>query len=280
MDLNDRIWNPWHGCHKCSEGCQNCYAYFLDKRYGRETNEVLKNKSDFNLPIKRDKNGNYKLPDGCFVRVCMASDFFLEEADEWREEAWNFIRQRPSVTFSLLTKRAERIAQCLPSDWGEGWDNVFFSVSCENQKRLDERMPYLLAIPAKHRWVSLKPFIGEMDIAPYLATGKIETVLAGGENYLGSRPLHYEWVKKIHDSCVEHNVQLIFGQTGNLFIMEGKEYKIRNRTDQMVQALKSGLHYPPVDIDEEVATIYARKAAMKDAFEAKRSPKKEDKFNC
>ena len=48
----------------------------------------------------------------------------------------------------------------------------------------------------------------------------------------------------------------------------------------MVQALKSGLHYPPVDIDEEVATIYARKAAMKDAFEAKRSPKKEDKFNC
>ena len=25
---------------------------------------------------------------------------------------------------------------------------------------------------------------------------KIETVLAGGENYLGSRPLHYEWVKK------------------------------------------------------------------------------------
>ncbi|MBQ8288282.1 MAG: DUF5131 family protein, partial [Clostridia bacterium] len=105
MDLNDRIWNPWHGCHKCSEGCQNCYAYFLDKRYGRDTNEVVKNKSDFNLPMKKDKSGDWKLPDGCFVRVCMASDFFLEEADEWRKEAWDFIRQRPGVTFSLLTKR-------------------------------------------------------------------------------------------------------------------------------------------------------------------------------
>ncbi len=280
MDLNDKIWNPWHGCHKCSEGCQNCYAYFLDKRYGRDTNEVVKNKSDFNLPVKKTRNGEYKLPSGCFVRVCMASDFFVEEADEWRDEAWNFIRRRPDVTFSLLTKRAERIKDCLPPDWGEGWDNVSFSVSCENQKRLDERIPYLLDLPAKHRWVSLKPFIGEIDIASYLETGKIETVLAGGENYLGSRPLHYEWVKKVHDACAENNVQLIFGQTGNIFIKDGKEYKIRNRTEQMVQALKSGLHYPPVDIEKEVEAIYERKAAMKAAIVAKRKPKEDERFHC
>ena len=280
MDMNDKIWNPWHGCHKCSEGCQNCYAYFLDKRYGRDTNEVVRNKSDFNLPVKKDREGNWKLPSGCFVRVCMASDFFVEEADAWRMEAWEFIRRRPDVTFSLLTKRAERIKDCLPSDWGDGWDNVSFSVSCENQKRLEQRMPYLLELPAKHRWVSLKPFIGEVDIAPYLATAKIETVLAGGENYLGSRPLHYEWVKKVHDACVENNVQLIFGQTGNIFIKDGKEYKIRNRTEQMVQALKSGLHYPPVDIEKEVAAIYERKATMKAAMEAKRKPKESDKFHC
>lgn len=270
MDLNDKIWNPWHGCHKCSEGCQNCYAYFLDKRYGRDTNEVVKNKSDFNLPIKKTREGEYKLPDGCFVRVCMASDFFIEEADEWRDEAWSFIRRRPGVTFSLLTKRAERIKECLPYDWGEGWDNVSFSVSCENQRRLDERIPYLLDLPAKHRWVSLKPFIGEIDIEEYLKTGKIETVLAGGENYMGSRPLHYEWVKKVHDVCKKYNVQLIFGQTGNIFVVDGKEYKIRNRTEQMVQALRSGMHYPPVDIEKEVEEIYARKAAMKEAMAGKR----------
>ena len=280
MDINDKIWNPWHGCHKCSEGCQNCYAYFLDKRYGRDTNEVVKNKSDFNLPVKKDREGNWKLPDGAFVRVCMASDFFIEEADAWRNDAWDFIRRRPNVMFSLLTKRAERIKDCLPSDWGDGWDNVTFAVSCENQKRLEQRMPYLLDIPAKHRWISLKPFIGEVEIAPYLESGKIETVLAGGENYLGSRPLHYEWVKKVHDACVENDVQLIFGQTGNVFIKDGNEYKIRSRTEQMIQDLKSGLHYPPVDIDAEVKAIADRKAAMKAAMERKKKPKAEDKFHC
>lgn len=280
MDLNDKIWNPWHGCHKCSEGCQNCYAYFLDKRYGRDTNEVVKNKSGFDLPVKKDRDGFYKLESGSFVRVCMASDFFVEEADPWRFDAWEMIRQRPDVTFSLLTKRAQRIKECLPSDWGDGWENVSFSVSCENQKRLEERMPYLLDVPARHRWVSLKPFIGEVDIAPYLATGKIETVLSGGENYLGCRPLHHEWVQKVHDACEQYGVQHIFGQTGNLYIKDGKEYKIRNRTEQMIQALRSGLHYPPVDIEKEVAAIQDRKAAMKAAMQEKRKPKESEKFHC
>lgn len=54
MDMNDKTWNPWHGCHKCSEGCQNCYAYFLDKRYGRDTDEVVKNKSSFSFPVKKE----------------------------------------------------------------------------------------------------------------------------------------------------------------------------------------------------------------------------------
>lgn len=271
MNIDDLTWNPWHGCHKCSEGCQNCYAYFLDKRYGRDTNEIVKNKSTFNLPIKKDREGNYKLPSGAFVRVCMTSDFFLEEADEWRYEAWNFIRKRPDVTFSLLTKRAERIKDNLPSDWGNGWDNVHFAVSAENQKRVDERIPYLLEIPSKHKWISVKPFIGEVDLDKYLATGEIETVLAGGENYLGSRPLHYDWVKKIHDQCEKHNVQLIFGQTGNIFIKDGVEYKIRNRTDQMIEALRCDFHYPPVDVDAEIQKILERKERMKSMKGRKKS---------
>ena len=90
----------------------------MDKRYGRDTNKVVRNKSTFSLPVRKDRAGNYKLSSGSFVRVCMASDFFLEEADIWRIEAWDMIRRRPDVTFSLLTKRADRIKDCLPSDWG------------------------------------------------------------------------------------------------------------------------------------------------------------------
>lgn len=58
-------------------------------------------------------------------------------------------------------------------------------------------------------------------------------------------------------------MRLIFGQTGNIFIKDGKEYKIRNRTEQMIQALKSGLHYPEVDIDAEMAKIMERKERIK-----------------
>ena len=168
--------------------------------------------------------------------------------------------------FSLLTKRAERIADHLPDDWGDGWDNVTFAVSCENQKRLDERMPHLLALPAKHRWISLKPFIGEIDLSPYLAAGKVEWVLAGGENYLGSRPLHCEWVKAVSEECRRNGVKFTFGQTGNIFVTDGVERRIRDRTEQAAEALRTGLDNPPVDIGSEVAKLYAEKVAKKAAF--------------
>ena len=48
------------------------------------------------------------------ISVCMTSDFFLEEADLWRPEAWDIMRQRSDVIFYLLTKRPQRVSQCLP----------------------------------------------------------------------------------------------------------------------------------------------------------------------
>ncbi len=248
MKRNDPTWNPWHGCHKISEGCQNCFMYYLDEERGQDASQITKNKTDWNLPLKKDRQGNFKIKSGEFVRVCMASDFFIEEADLWRDEAWNMMKNRNDVTFSLLTKRAYRIKECLPSDWGDGWDNITFAVSCENQKRADERIPYLLELPAKHRWISLKPFIGEIDLKKYLASGKIETVLCGGENYAGKRPLHYEWVKKVYDDCMKYNVEFIFGQTGNVFVKDGKEYHIKDYKTQIDQALSSGLQNRKNDI--------------------------------
>ena len=259
MDRHDLVWNPWHGCHKYSEGCLNCYAFFLDQRYSRDTNIITRNKNDFDLPLKKDKNGNWKMASGSNVRVCMASDFFIEEADEYRDEAWDIIRQRKDLMFSLLTKRAERIKDHLPEDWGDGWDNVTFAVSCENQKRLDERMPYLMALPVKHTWISMKPFIGEIDAEEYLKQGKVEWVLVGGENYQGRRPCHYEWVKKVYDTCVKYDVRFTFAQTGTVFVKDGIEYKIPDRTTQNIQALKSGLNYPALDIDKEIEDILNEK---------------------
>ena len=196
------IWNPWHGCKKCSEGCQNCYMYFLDEQRGKNGADIYRTKAGFRYPLSKDRSGRYKVQSGEQLRVCMTSDFFLEEADIWRDEAWSIIRQRPDVVFFLLTKRPERVGECLPYDWGDGWENVFFNVSCENQKRADERIPILLSLPFKHKGIMCAPFIGEISIREYLKTGQLEQVICDGENYAGARPCHYEWVLCRHGQAL------------------------------------------------------------------------------
>ena len=52
------LWNPWHGCHKCSPGCLNCYVYYLDSKHGKDSNIVTKSKTNFDLPLKKDRKGN------------------------------------------------------------------------------------------------------------------------------------------------------------------------------------------------------------------------------
>lgn len=72
-------------------------------------------------------------------------------------------------------------------------------------------------------------------------------------------------VKKLHDQCEKYDIHFIFGQTGNVFVKDGKIYKIRSRTEQMIQALKSRLRYPPVDVEAEVQRVLEIKEKMKSA---------------
>ncbi len=243
------IWNPWHGCVRKSEGCANCYMFFLDRQRGADGGKIYKVKNNFDYPVQRDKNGAYKVKSGEQIRVCMTSDFFLEEADSWRPEAWRIIKSRPDVVFFLLTKRPERVASQLPPDWGDGWENVFFNVTCENQQRADERIPLLFELPFKHKGIMAAPFIGPVSIAKYLSRGVIEQVIAGGENYDGSRPLCHEWVKRLYDECRAAEVTFCFIETGTYFVKDGKTYHIADKRKQSRLAFKSGLQYagkPPV----------------------------------
>jgi len=237
------IWNPWHGCVKKSEGCANCYMFFLDRQRGENGGRIFKVKNNFNYPLQKNKDGCFKVKSGEQLRVCMTSDFFLEEADGWRAEAWNIIKQRPDVVFFLLTKRPERVEKCLPANWGDGWENVFFNVTCENQQRAEERLPLLFELPFKHKGMMAAPFIGELNIKPYLESGIIEQVIAGGENYDGSRVLKYEWVKHLYDDCVAANVKFCFIETGTRFEKDGKVYHMPDKRLQSVMAYKSGLQF-------------------------------------
>ena len=237
------IWNPWHGCVKCSEGCENCYMYYLDKVRNKNGRDIYRTKSGFTYPLQKDKNGNYKVKSGEMIRVCMTSDFFLEEADDWREEAWDVMHKRSDVKFFLLTKRPERVEQCLPKDWGDGWDNIFFNVTCENQKRADERISILLELPFKHKGIMCAPFIGPVTIEKYLASGQIEQVICCGENYDGARPCDFDWVKSLRNECVSANVTFCFIETGTNFIKDGRLYYLPQKSVQSQMAYKSGVNF-------------------------------------
>ena len=223
--------------------------YFLDAQRGKDGGEIYRTKAGFRYPLSKDREGHYKVKSGEMLRVCMTSDYFLEEADLWRDEAWEIIRQRPDLKFFLLTKRPERVAEHLPWDWGEGWENVMFNVTCENQRRADERIPLLLSLPFKHKGIMCAPMIGPVSLRDYLAAGQIEQVLCDGENYGGTRPLHYEWVKTLHDECVERDITFVFCTTGRRFVKDGKLYTIEDGRLQTEQAFLSGLSYQGKPID-------------------------------
>ena len=58
------------------------------------------------------------------------------------------------------------------------------------------------------------PLVGPVDLEKYLPEGQIEQVLCGGENYDGSRPCRYEWVKLLSDQCRVYDVTFDFIETG------------------------------------------------------------------
>ncbi len=225
------LWSPWHGCHKCSEGCQNCYVYYLDKQRDKDASIVTKSKTNFNLPLKKDRQGKFKLVSGSEVATCFTSDFFLEEADEWRDEAWKIIKARPDVKFLICTKRVERIEKCLPSDWGVGYSNVAIAVTCENQKRADLRLPIFENIPACKKFIFVAPILEKVNLEKFLKTGRFDRVSVGGESYTYARECNYDWVKDIFFQCEKYGVEFEFHQTGSNFVKDGKRYNIRHKNE-------------------------------------------------
>lgn len=237
------IWNPWHGCKKISEGCKYCYMYTLDQRYDKDGAMIYKTKNTFDYPLQKNRKGEYKIKSGELIRVCMTSDFFLEEADPWRKEVWQIIKKRSDVKFYLLTKRADRIKQCLPEDWNDGYDNVILNVTCENQQRANERIPILFEIPAKHKGIMCAPLIDKIDLSNYLKQGILEQVTCGGENYDGDRPCNFDWVLQLHHQCKKYHVSFSFIETGTYFIKDQKGYYIEGKRKQSRLAYKAKLNF-------------------------------------
>lgn len=234
------MWNLWHGCHKKSEGCLHCYVYRRDAEFDLDSSHVHKTGA-FLLPMRRNRQGQYKVPAGTLLWTCFTSDFFIEEADPWRPEAWQMIAQRRDLRFYIVTKRPERIPDCLPPDWSEGYEHVTICCTMENQQRTDERLPLFRELPIRHKAIICEPLLGAIDFRGGLGPW-CKQVTVGGESGSDARPCDFDWVLNIRQQCVDAATPFFFKQTGALFRKDGRLYRIP-RHRQMDQAHRAGINY-------------------------------------
>ena len=242
-------WNPWHGCTKISAGCRYCYVYRQDAQYGCDVgSDVARKTGAFALPMKRRRDRSYKIPSGSIVFTCFTSDFLLDDADEWRGECWQMMRERSDCMFYFFTKRIHRFAECMPADWGDGYNNVIVGCTVENQAMADFRLPIFKSLPIKHKSIIVAPMLEAVNLEQWL-DDSIEEVSVSGESGMYARECRYEWVLDVRRQCIEAGVAFSFHQTGANFVKDGHRYAIPRQL-QIAQARRAGID---VDIAPNLA---------------------------
>lgn len=193
-----------------------------------------------------------------FPSLC---DWLDEEVPiAWLADFLALVNLTPHLDWLLLTKRPqkwlERIdAAALAStpfhqrwlvEWLKGKPpaNVWFGVSVEDQQRANERIPALLQIPTKVRWLSAEPLLGPVDLnaavkpsqacprctpptdplcpyclgrggVPVFHNGAIHWLVIGGESGHGARPCNLAWVRSLVMQCQEGSVPVFVKQMGS-----------------------------------------------------------------
>ncbi len=197
----DKTWNPWMGCRKVSAGCLNCYMYRDRTRYGHDPAVVQRSSArTFCRPLWWTAAER--------VFVCSCSDFFIEEADAWRDYAWWIMREQAHLTFQVLTKRPELMGDRLPSRGVP--DNVWLGVTAENQEQSELRIPLLLQVPAPVRFISAEPLLGPINLSRFLPM--LDQVIVGGESGPRPREMREEWARSLLRQCVLHGTAFFMKQ--------------------------------------------------------------------
>lgn len=230
----DHTFNPWWGCVKIDPGCAHCYAETFSKRIGKSLwgphseRRIFGDKHWAEPLAWNATSGNAILAadtpiiDGCrgpLQKHLVFSGSMCDWAEdhptaaELRPRLFDLIRSTPWLDWQLLTKRADRIAGCLPSDWGAGYPNVWLGVSVSEPKGL-WRVECLAAIPAAVHFLSYEPALENIADAPHL-TRLLDWIIFGGESGPGYRkPAGWEkWALKLRDRARADGTAFFFKQS-------------------------------------------------------------------
>ena len=231
-----------HHCEKISPGCLNCYASRMQLRFGlpefggpsrREDVELFFDTAKIAEVLRRKKTTRYFW--------CDMTDLFLDgHPRSWIHQCFAAMALTPHHTHQVLTKRADRLFEFMSdpdtprtiASWMAGgamiqaeykdytppWPppNVWLGVSVEDQARAHERVPPLVEIPARVRFLSVEPLLGPVDLSPWLGSGKIHWVILGGESGPQARPCHVAWIRDLVAQCRRAKVAPFVKQLGTV----------------------------------------------------------------
>lgn len=253
----DSTWNPWIGCTKVSLGCANCYAEeLMANRYkrvqwGKGAQRQRTSDNNWNQPLIWNAKA---LILGTNPKVFCASlsDWLDDEVPiQWLADLLKLIHRTPQLNWLLLSKRPEnwrkrlwelhewiydvnplleidyRETRWRAGDWvehGSYPENVWIGVSVENQEMANKRIPEVLNIPARIRFLSVEPMLGPIEFSDVTSRadavtqlGKkslegIHQVICGGESGRNKRPMNIEWARSLRDQCKAASVAFFMKQ--------------------------------------------------------------------
>lgn len=248
--------NFWWGCSfarylddSVREECEHCYALSLSKIFsrGRATwgpngKRWIRASAAYDELLTLDqfarKRGEWRR-----VFINSMSDTFEDFREELREARGLLFLACEQVTnldILLLTKRPGNVLQMVPCQWLTKWPaHVFIGTTAGTQKAADENVPALLRIPARVRFLSMEPLLGEVDISfalpvPDEGMGKdlvadgenIHWVIVGGESGHKARPMHPTWARSLRDQCKAAGVPFFFKQWGEWYPAFANDYAV------------------------------------------------------
>jgi protein gp37 len=167
-------------------------------------------------PIKWNAEArDFRHAHGHRARVFCASlaDVFDNQVPpKWRRDLFALIRQCRRLDWLMLTKRPQNILKMLPSDWGDGYRNVWLGVTAENQTYFDQRWKHLRNIPTVIKFISYEPAIGPLRLPKH---GPFpDWVISGGESGGEARPVDPQWVRDVIADCRRNGVAPFHKQWG------------------------------------------------------------------
>jgi len=217
----DKTFNPWIGCARVSPGCANCYAArdavdrFKLVEWGMNAERRVTSADTWKKPAKWNRDAKAA---GIRQRVFCASwaDVFEDNPDvkEARGRLWEVVAACDSLDWLLLTKRPENVLGMVPVEWLESGfpPNVWIGTSVEDQKRADQRVPLLVKIPARVRFISAEPLLGRVSLVPWMRS--LHWVIVGGESGPDDvrREMDSDWARLLFAECSAFSVPFFFKQ--------------------------------------------------------------------